>query len=67
MTDHNIPPIQHDKQCRHPDYLGDGLYVRVRDDTVWLTAENGIEVLDAVALEPSVLAAFVRYLERFKE
>lgn len=62
-----LPLIQDDKGARGKEYLGDGLYVRVIDDTVWLTSENGIEVLDAVALEPQVLNAFVRYLERFKK
>lgn len=63
----NLPLIQDDKGAHDKDYLGDGLYVRVIDDTVWLTSENGIEVLDAVALEPDVLTAFIRYLERFKK
>lgn len=62
-----LQPIQFDDTATHKDYLGDGLYVRVRGDTVWLTSENGVEVLNEVALEPQVLNAFIRYLERFKK
>lgn len=62
-----LRPIQHDPDATHKEYLGDGLYVRVLDDTIWLTSENGVEVLDAVALEPRVLDAFARYIERFKK
>lgn len=61
-----MPLIMDDKDATHKDYLGDGLYARVRGDTVWLTSENGVEVLDEVALEQSVLNAFLAYLERFK-
>lgn len=56
-------PIQHDTKSTHKAYLGDGLYVRYDGYQVWLTSENGIEVLDAVALDASTLLAFENWLK----
>jgi hypothetical protein len=46
------------------DYLGDGAYVR--DDEgwgqVWLTAENGESVTQAVCLDDSGIASLVKFL-----
>lgn len=61
-----LPTIQADKAATEKEYLGDGLYARALHGQVWLTAENGIEVLEQVALDPSTLAAFLKYAERFK-
>ncbi len=47
-------------------YIGDGVYVELENDTVKLTSENGIQVLDKIYLEPSVLADFQRWIEKHK-
>ena len=41
-------------------YLGDGLYANHDGYQVWLTTQQGAEV----ALEPQVIDAFLRYLEK---
>lgn len=62
----NMPLANKDKRCVDAEYLGDGLYVRFDGYQIWLTWENGIDVLDAVALEPRVLFAFEDYLKRMR-
>ena len=49
------------------EYLGDGLYASHDGFSFWLTAENGISVLNQVCLEPSVLLAFQSYVEKMKK
>jgi hypothetical protein len=46
------------------EYLGDGLYARHDGYQFWLSAEDGIRVTNEVALEPDVLHAFVKFIER---
>jgi len=45
-------------------YLGDGLYAENDGFGFWLTAENGISVLEKVYLEPQVLDSFLKYVEK---
>jgi hypothetical protein len=49
------------------EYLGDGLYVAYDGFQIELYATNGERVTNQVYLEPAVLAAFLRYVERLKE
>lgn len=48
------------------EYLGDGAYVAFDGYALVLTTENGIEVTNAVVLEPDVYAALLTYVERMK-
>lgn len=61
-----IPPIQYDKVSDDKEYLGDGLYVRRRGDTIWVTAEDGVEVLEKIAFDPSVLFVFEEYVKMLR-
>ena len=45
-------------------YLGDGLYASHDGYQFWLRSENGIRVLNEVALEPQVLSSFIRFIEK---
>ena len=47
-------------------YLGDGLYIGHDGFNVWLSASDGTVVHDQVALDPSVLSAFMKYAETHK-
>ena len=53
------------------EYLGDAVYVNEWDDCgpggIVLTTEDGYNVTNKVYLEPEVLAAFLRYIERYKK
>lgn len=62
-----LPLIQYDARSVDKEYLGDGLYVRFDGTSIWVTSENGVEVLDQIAFEPSVLFAFEGYLKRMRE
>ena len=44
-------------------YLGDGLYATHDGYGVWLTSEDGVNVLNRVYLEPSVYGALKDYME----
>jgi hypothetical protein len=49
------------------DYLGDGVYVDYDGYQIALTAEDGIRVTQGpIFLEPPVLVALGRYVERMK-
>jgi len=45
-------------------YLGDGAYVEDDGYCLWLTTSNGITETNRICLEPEVLAALLRYVER---
>ncbi len=45
-------------------YLGDGVYVDWDDRGLVLTTEDGIDVTNAIILEPEVFTALVAYVER---
>lgn len=49
----------------HKRYIGDGVYADVNDigDLV-LTTENGIEVTNTIVVEPEVLAALLKFIDR---
>lgn len=44
-------------------YLGDGVYVRVDERGLVLTAENGIEATDTIVLESSTWHSLLRYVD----
>jgi hypothetical protein len=49
------------------DYLGGGVYVELEPGMLKLTTENGCsEATNTIYLEPEVLAALLRYVERVK-
>ena len=52
--------------CTEKDYIGDGVYVAFDGYGYWLTAEDGSRATDAIYLEPTVLRALVRFVERVK-
>ena len=54
------------EEIEKKDYLGDGAYVKFDGYHVVLTTEDGINITNTVALEPSVLAAFKRYIDRLE-
>lgn len=51
----------------HEDYLGDGVYVGVERGMLALYTSNGREKTNTIYLEPEVLAALLRYIERLKK
>jgi hypothetical protein len=46
------------------EYLGDGVYAEFDGYQVVLTTENGVTVTSTIYLEPLVIIAFTKYLER---
>lgn len=51
-------------------YLGDGIYVDFDGYALWLTAEDGTQVINminTICLEPEVYAALVRYVDELKQ
>ena len=44
-------------------YLGDGAYVQIGIEEVVLTTENGVSVLNRIALGPTEIDALIRYLK----
>jgi hypothetical protein len=53
---------------KYEDYLGDGLYVDYDGFQICLAANDKVSgnPTDKVYLEPNVIAAFIRYLERMR-
>lgn len=52
-------------------YLGDGVYMSHDGYQLWLTAENGVDVLSAIAIEPHLIPVIQKYwdnlVERYKK
>jgi hypothetical protein len=48
------------------EYLGDGLYAEFDGWQIRIFAHNGVNSTNVVFLEPDVLAAFLRYVEKLK-
>jgi hypothetical protein len=48
-------------------YLGDGVYVSRSEIGLELTTEDGISVTNRIFLEPEVLGALLRYVERLSK
>jgi hypothetical protein len=48
-------------------YLGDGVYVARSELGLELTTEDGISVTNRIVLEPEVVEAFLRYIERLRQ
>jgi len=48
------------------DYLGDSVYVGIDRGMVVLTTENGLGASNTIYMEPEVVAAFERWLERIR-
>lgn len=55
----NTKPIQHYPEPKA--YIGDGAYVRYDGENFILTAENGVEVLHRIVLEPAVWRALQEF------
>jgi hypothetical protein len=51
----------------NPTYLGDGLYASFDGYQIRLYAHDGIRATDEVFLEPTVLAAFERFVATLRE
>ena len=53
---------------KYEDYLGDGLYVDYDGYQICLAANDKVSgnPTDIVYLDPDVIAAFIRYLERMR-
>lgn len=49
------------------DYLGDGVYARFDGHDLVLTTEDGVSVHNTIVLEPAVVAAMTRYIERIRQ
>jgi hypothetical protein len=62
MADVAATPIPEQR----PVYLGDGLYAEFDGWEIRLFAHNGVSSTNQVFLEPSVLVAFLRYVEDLK-
>jgi hypothetical protein len=45
-------------------YLGDAVYVYIGAYGITLTTEDGISATNTIYLEPEVIAALVKYLEK---
>ena len=52
----------------YEEYLGDGLYADFDGYQIWLAANDRVSgnPTDKVALEPGVIDAFFRYVEKLK-
>ena len=48
-------------------YIGDGVYAEYDGFQIKLTAENGIEVLDTIYLEPRTFENLIEYNESLKK
>ena len=53
-------------KINYNQYLGDGLYVDYDGWQVEVYASNGISATNKVFMDPSVLKAFLRYIESRK-
>lgn len=42
------------EESRSKKYIGDGVYVCCDGFNIWLTAEDGVSIQNAVCMEPSV-------------
>lgn len=49
------------------DYLGDGVYAKFDGYALVLTTEDGVSVHNEIVLEPSVIAAMTRYIDRIRQ
>ena len=56
------------KNMQFPEYLGDSVYAGFDGYYYWLNTQNGQpdDPRNAIALEPSVFEALVRWVERVK-
>lgn len=48
------------------EYLGDGVYVQLRNGALLLTTENGIAVQNEIVLEAEVFDELCQYVERLE-
>ena len=49
------------------EYIGDGVYVEYDGFGIWLLANDHLAPTDKIYLEPEVLEALNRFLERIKD
>lgn len=54
------------KENEHKTYLGDGAYAEFTGFDVIITAENGVEATDTVALELEAVAKLVEFIRTYK-
>ena len=56
------------KKMQFPEYLGDSVYVGFDGYHIWLNTQNGYpdDPRNAIALEPSVYNALLRWVENLK-
>ena len=54
-------------ECPGKEYLGDGVYVDFDGYHIWLTTENGVMVVDKIALDPSVWHSLMAWRKRLVE
>lgn len=64
MSDRHKTAVERKALGAEVEYLGDGVYVAHDGSGMWLTAEDGIQATDAIYIEPSVLEALRRFVER---
>lgn len=52
--------------CTLKQYLGDGVYAewRMQEGTLVLTTENGVSITNTIYLEPDVLDALARFIDK---
>ncbi len=55
------------EELKDVSYIGDGVYVGHDGYQFWLFTSNGIEETNWIALEPSVVKAFNRYIKEINE
>ena len=49
------------------EYLGDSVYIEFDGYGFRLTTENGVGASNEIVMEPEVVAAFQRFVQRVKE
>lgn len=47
-----------------PDYLGDSVYACVDEGAIFIYTDNGFGPENRICLEPEVIAALVRFINR---
>lgn len=55
------------RELKAKQYLGDGAYIHHDGYHVWLTTSDGTRDTNAIGLEPTVLTALLRELDRMKK
>jgi len=48
------------------EYIGDGVYVDMKDNVLILTTENGIHTTNIIYLEPDIYMNLVNYVKEIR-